>query len=330
MGGGLIPGGPKGSPGRPVACVRIVTGSRLHAGFHTLGDPRVAMAGAGFYAARPRHVVRVEEGGGVEARDPGLAGVVREALSRLGLEARVVFEEEIPRHVGLGSTTQAVLAAAVGALILAGRDPRRGRLWAYRLGVHRLGRSRGSTVGSILFETGGFTLDPGVPPVEEPRPLATRVPEEWAYVIVLPRLPRGRGEAEEEEVLRRPPRPGPGGERLMERGLRLLLLGIMRRDHHLASEGLGLIQAGTGEAFSRLQGGVYRGDLQAIVAEAGRDGIHLAQSSWGPALYTITERGWAESDAKTLRLIMGELGLEGEVIVAEPRNEGASVSPCNG
>jgi len=309
--------------------VRVEAGARLHMGFHTIMDRhhRVDYAGGGFYIAQPQTLVeawapcpstRVE--GPAEA-----VGPAREALERLGVEGvclRVLSAP--PRHYGLGSTTQIMMASATAALHALGEEPSIGRL--ARLGVERLGRTRGSTVGVHLFLRGGFILDPGVPPPPGlGEPVRLGVPGDWRFILVLPGAGRGVPEGEGEDRLLAGVEPGARARGLMAEGLRLALLGLMRRDLDTLIDGLRRVQAGTGLAFQRLQGGVYRGDLARIVDEAWRDGIFLAQSSWGPTLYTITRAGWADSDAKTLRMILAELGVPGRVLVVEPRNVGFRV-----
>ena len=309
----------------PSRTVRVEAGSRLHAGFHTIRDERsgVDFAGAGFYIDEPKTIVSATGCEGTLVSGPEEAiGPAREALERLGATGVCVeIESAPPRHVGLGSTTQIMLATATAALLVHGqsyRDP----LEAAWLGINKLGRARGSTVGSYLYALGGFALDPGVPPRPEARPVRLTIPEDWAFVVVLPHTARGAAEGEgEDRMLARVVVPGEA-RRLMSEGLRLLLLGLMRGVLETVLDGLRAMQTGTGMAFSRLQGGVFRRDINRIVDEAGRDGIVLAQSSWGPTLYTITRREWAESDAKTLKMILSELGVPGRVWVARPRNRG--------
>jgi len=310
-------------------CVRVVAGSRLHAGFHTVREAGVVLGGAGFYSSEPRLVLEARrvEGPGVRVLGGPLASVVERALARLGasgVEARLV--EEPPRHVGLGSTTQASLAAAAAWRALQGGPVE--REWLVDVGLHVLGRQAGSTVGTILFAYGGFAVGPGVPAPRGARGTVLPLPGDWRLLIVRPHLPRGPGEEEEARAIGAPPEPPGEARRLMERGLRLLLLGVARGDLDVALEGLRSMQWGTGMTFSRLQGGVYRGDIAAVAAEAARDGMFLAQSSWGPTLYTLTRASWAESDAKTLRMILSEVGVPGNVIVAEPANGGARVEAC--
>ena len=152
------------------------------------------------------------------------------------------------------------------------------------------------------------------------------IPEEWRLVIVQPGLEQGLHGARESRVLEGQPPPSERTRYIMSRGAHLLLVGMMRKDLNLALDGLRLMQTATGQYFSKVQGGAFRSDLARLVDEAQRDGIFLAQSSWGPTLYTIAPSDSAESDAKTLSLIASLTGLKAKVIVSKPRNRGGGPS----
>ncbi len=308
--------------------VIVRAGSRLHAGFYYAGPGRpYSWGSAGFYIATPRVTVEAEEcPGGARVGGAGHAlDAAREALERLGyggvcLEVR----EAPPRHVGLGSTTQIMLSAACAARLALGEggcSPGEVALLA-----RRLGRGRVSGAGSIAFAYGGFVVDAGSPDPRGPTPLfRLEIPRGWAFIVAIPRLPRGLSGPREEELLSRPWRPRGEVERLMSSGLLRLAVGISRGDLREALEGLRMMQLGTGMYFSGLQGGAYRSDLQAIVGEAERSGLVMAQSSWGPTLYTITTRDAAWDDAALVKSVMREVGVEGEVIISEPLNAGARI-----
>lgn len=233
------------------------------------------------------------------------------------------LESAPPRHVGLGSTTQVALAAACAARALEGAACGPGE--AARL-ARLLGRAEISGTGTLAFAYGGFVVDAGAPDPGGPRPLMRHtIPHDWRFIVALPSLERGMGEEAEASLLGRPWEPPPSAERLMARGLLRLAAGVARADLVEALEGLREIQLGTGMYFSGLQGGAYRRDLQVIAGEAQRNGMVLAQSSWGPALYTITTSEDAWGDAALLKSILNEAGVGGEVIIAEPRNTGALV-----
>ncbi len=307
--------------------VVIEAGSRLHAGFHLAKEAfyNIDYAGAGFYSEKPRVILEAVECGNPKVNAPGgFNEIIEGVLEKVSVEACISLHEAPPLHHGYGATTQVTLAAYHALSILAGRSPTREEL--VEAGLHLLGRQEASTVGTILYAYGGFTVAPGVPAPRRVSPVVLSVPEDWRLVIVQPELERGLHGAGESRVLGSQPPPSERTRFMMSRGVHLLLVGMMRRDLNLALDGLRLMQTATGQYFSKVQGGAFRSDLARLVDEAQRDGIFLAQSSWGPTLYTIAPSDSAESDAKTLRLIAGLTGLKAEVIVSKPRNRGGGPS----
>lgn len=317
--------------------VRVEASARLHGGFHRLPDVRgnKSYAGIGFYIEEPRVTVEASIGGAgkhwqVEARGPYASHAERLARMTLdklkpgieGLEVRVT--NSIPPHAGLGSTTQIVLsvAAALHALTT-GRPPSTGEIHYLS---HRLGRGRRSLAGTLLYASGGVVVDAGAPAEPPYTPLYHGVlPSDWVFVLFEPELPEGLSGREEEEAFTRLPLAGEHIVGLQERGLARLLLGLARMELDTVIDGLRMIQTATGMYFRGAQRGVYRSDLERVADEAWRDGIFLAQSSWGPTLYTLTDRGRAWSDAKTLRMIAGLHGLKARVHIVEPRSTPALV-----
>jgi len=303
--------------------VTINAGSRLHAGFHMIGDNihNIEYVGAGFYVEKPNIRVRVRDCGEAtyegpyEFRDP-----VRYVIEKTGFTGCVRLEEAPRRHSGLGSTTQVMLAVYHGIKLLMRESiSERDLLMA---GFKLLGRTRASTVGTLLYVYGGFVSGIGLPLPSDYSVLRLPIPSDWRFVIVIPDIARGLNEKEERRYIESP-RPAPQSVRqLMAQGFHYLVMGMVRRDLNLLLDGLRSMQTATGMYFSSIQGGVYRSDLARIVDEATRDGIVLAQSSWGPTLYTITTVDSAESDRKTLEMIMREVGIRGEIIESGPRNMG--------
>ncbi|MCX8196128.1 MAG: hypothetical protein N3F67_03515 [Acidilobaceae archaeon] len=293
--------------------IEASAGARLHGGFHTIAGGR--WGSIGFYAEPPRVVVRAEDCGELELRGFGdLREEAARALRALGLTACLELKESLPRHVGLGSTTQTLLLSALAAARALARpfDP----IEAAR----RIGRATVSGAGTLLFALGGFVMDAGVPDPQGPRALVRLpIPETWRFLIIMPQLPPGLAEREE-GFMREQWKVDERAELLMSRGALRLAAGIARGELREALEGLREVQLGTGMYFSRSQGGAYRRDLQQLVGELYKDGVIVAQSSWGPTLYTITEESSASGDASMIRHLMREIGLRGEVIVAKPRN----------
>ena len=299
--------------------VVVETGSRLHAGFYYAGGEwGVRWAGAGFYISEPRVVVEAWECRYTIVRGPYT--FAHELLDRLGIDRVCIdFKEHIPQHVGLGSTTQASLACAHAAILLKqGYYPDPIKLAA------KLGLGRVSGVGTLAYKYGGFVADAGVPSPEGPRLLLRHeIPGDWRFIVLIPKLPRGLSGRAEERVLSAMGPPSERASRLMARGFLRLASAVARGDLAEALRGLQEMQTGTGMYFSEAQGGVYREDLAEIVKEALKRGIRLAQSSWGPTLYTIAPTGYVGEYSRVLRGIAWELDIEAELLVVKPRNEGS-------
>jgi beta-ribofuranosylaminobenzene 5'-phosphate synthase len=309
--------------------VTVTTGSRLHGGFYHIGEGwSIKWGGLGFYIDRPKFNISIYRCEKSEVVAPNsIKEYVEEALSKvkkLGLNIDNVcinVKEYIPAHMGLGSTTQLTLSIACGLKILLGEDCDPVDL------SRKLGLAKFSGVGTLLFKYGGFVVDGGLPDPRGPREIVhLKLPESWRFVVVVPRLSRGLKPEEEEEVLKRSWRASDTSERLMARGALRLIIGIIRSDIVEAINGLKDIQDGTGLYFSRVQGSVFREDLANIAAEAVRNGIYLAQSSWGPTLYTLTTEEMASTDLFMLKTILKMLKVEGEVFIAKPRNKGATIA----
>ena len=307
-------------------CTRAIVeaGSRIHLGFHALPGQRREWAGIGAYIDYSPTRIVAEPSRETRVSPESLRGVIERGLAANGLDrVSIRVLSHAPRHEGLGSTTQLVMAALAGAYTVTYGVPP-SKAWLHRAAAGA-GRGRYGWVGTLLFTHGGILACTG-----EPRVLYhAGVPEDWRIVLVRPSLPRGLSEEAEPRVMESLP---PASERVLarlQRGLYHMLLGVARGDVDLFSWGLLTVQNATGEYFSRAQGGVYRADLRALVDEAYRDGIVLGQSSWGPTLYAFTTEDRAESDRKTLRMIARLRGVKASIEIVRPRNMPALVA-CEG
>jgi beta-ribofuranosylaminobenzene 5'-phosphate synthase len=155
------------------------------------------------------------------------------------------------------------------------------------------------------------------------------VPDDWRFVLVLPDAEPGRSDDEEDRSMRtvvESADPGPADR----------IAGIVtRRALPAAAEGSAKRFGEAVEAIGRLngawyadeQGGVYRPPVGELVESlSASPAVYGAgQSSWGPAVYAVTDESGAETAAETGRDALDRLGLGGEVVVARGRNRGASV-----
>ncbi len=164
-------------------------------------------------------------------------------------------------------------------------------------------------------------------------PLVARheLPERWRFLVAVPSaaVPLVREYKDREaEILESMPPPPPG---LAERLSRLLLLKLLpaavEGDLETLLEALTEFNGGLGsEYWSSRQGGAYccplAGELVGLLKQLAGG---AAQSSWGPAVYTIFASSWeAARAASTVRRWLTSRG-GGMVYVAGPDNRGAVV-----
>jgi predicted sugar kinase len=210
----------------PYASVEVTVPARLHLGFLDLdGGLGRRFGSLGITLDGPYTRLRLGPSAAPAGAGPsagrGLDFVARLARD-LGLNARVrlVVDEAIPEHVGLGSGTQMALAAGVGFarlndLALDAREV----AW-------RLGRGARSGIGIGAFAEGGVLVDGGPGPDGAPPPVLCRLPfpEAWRLLLVFDRRFRGKHGADEGDAFSRlPPFPAERAGRLC----RLMLMAAL-------------------------------------------------------------------------------------------------------
>ncbi|PMP59433.1 MAG: hypothetical protein C0201_04895 [Caldisphaera sp.] len=302
--------------------IKITTGSRLHAGFYYAGSEwSINWGSAGFYIDKPSFEAYFSIDKKQFEGPNYIKQIIDKVASLLNIrDYSVRVSSYIPEHIGLGSTTQITLATITCFKMLYGLNINSNEI------IDKLGINKYSGVGSLLFNKGGFIADSGVPDKHGPRELISlRIPEKWKFVWVLPNKSKGLDDAKESIIMKIPWNVSEGVKGLMSNGLLRLASGIAREDIEDTLEGLRTIQEGTGLYFSKIQGGVFRNDLTKIASEAWRSRMILAQSSWGPILYTISREDEAEGDADLLKFILNELKIKGEVFISNPRNKGYEI-----
>jgi len=316
--------------------VRVAAGARLHVGFGNLSLARERLyGGVGVAIEEPAVVVTAEPTGAVRAPDH-IAPVARRAVEVLGVAgADVGVKERLPRHVGLGSGTQRALATLAAVAYAHDCDP------DIRALAPDLGRGGRSGVGVAAFECGGFVTDAGhpterfttepPPPGEWTVPPVTarhELPGHWRFVVALPDVEPGRSGEDEDESMRAVVEAADPtvADELARVLVQRLLPAAAAAD--LGAFGSAVTEFGrlNGAWYADEQGGVYRppaGEIvDALVGEQAVEGV--GQSSWGPAVYALTDAGRAdEVEAAAADAVEAAGG--GEVVVTRPRNAGASV-----
>lgn len=243
--------------------------------------------------------------------------------AHLGIEGphRLVVEEAMPAHSGLGSGTQLALAVAAALRTLHGLalEP--------QADAARLGRGNRSGIGAGFFLGGGVVVDGGKGSQDLPPPIVARLPfpEGWRVILVLDPEGQGfHGEAEIEAFRALPPFPEAASAEICRLVLMQALPGLAEEDIAAFGAAIATIQERVGGHFAPAQGGVFTslavGQAMARLAALGAHGI--GQSSWGP-----TGFAFAASEAEAARLV-GGLGNRGhglDIRIIAGRNKGAAI-----
>ncbi len=236
----------------------------------------------------------------------------------------ISIEKDYPSHVGLGSGTQAALAAgmAVNRIYNLG-------LSVYDLAI-KVGRGGTSGIGVAAFENGGFILDGGHKYSEKKAFLpsaASRLPPapvllrkdflDWDMVVAIPEQKGASSKKEVNIFQEKCPIPLQEVEKLSHIILMQMLPALFEEDVMTFGKCINSIQEiGFKKREVELQP-VSRELMQAL-----RDGgaYGAGMSSFGPTVYAFGED--AVNLGKTAKEFLGE---KGQVFITKARNEGARI-----
>ncbi|NJE03113.1 beta-ribofuranosylaminobenzene 5'-phosphate synthase family protein [Thermococcus sp. MV11] len=236
-----------------------------------------------------------------------------------GVNYLVEVRKAIPRHVGLGSTTQ--LSLAVGTAIA--------RLNNINVPIEELakvlGRGRNGGAGIYSFTYGGFVMDGGVRDGIPPLILRTDFPEEWAFLLIIPELKPGLDEEEEKPVMASVTGRADVAMEISHRILLGLLPALKERDVKTFGEHLSAIQRLVGKHFEPYQGGEFREDVKLMLDFLAENTYGYGQSSWGPTVYGLILRGDFERLSAEARDYLREHGIKAKVELGLPNNAGAEI-----
>ncbi len=234
------------------------------------------------------------------------------------------LEKDYPSHIGMGSGTQAALAAGMAVNRLHGMG-----LSVYEIAV-RVRRGGTSGIGVAAFEKGGFILDGGHKFSEKkaflpsaasrlpPAPLILR--KDFPYWPIVIAIPQRKGVSMKKEVnifMTECPVPLREVEVLSHIILMQLLPALVEEDMAAFGRSINVIQElGFKKKEVALQ--PVSNVLMKNLREGGAYGAGM--SSFGPTVYAFGE------DAEELRKIAGEfLGDDAQVFITKARNEGARI-----
>jgi beta-ribofuranosylaminobenzene 5'-phosphate synthase len=317
-------------------CARVDVGSRLHVGFQNLSLAHERLyGGVGVALESPRVVLEAEPADRIVCDHPLLTRYAEQSCDLLGVDGVAIDAiEMLPRHVGLGSGTQTALATLAA---VAGAHDRPPSIREHAPALNRGGRSG---VGVATFESGGFVVDAGHPterfttappaPGEWTVPAVSArhdLPEAWRFLIVLPDTAAGRsGEGEDESMRTVVEHADPSvADSLATLLVRRLLPAVAEGRLAAFGDAIGEFGRLNGAWYADEQGGVYRPPagrlIDALSESSAISGI--GQSSWGPAVYGVTDISRADEAIADAEAALEAIGTEGRVHLVEPRNDGA-------
>ncbi|VVB88169.1 Beta-ribofuranosylaminobenzene 5'-phosphate synthase [uncultured archaeon] len=241
-----------------------------------------------------------------------------------GAGIRISIEKDYPSHTGLGSGTQASLAAGTAVNMI------------YDLGFStneiaiKVGRGGTSGIGVAAFESGGFILDGGHRFAEKKDFLpssASRLPPapvllrrdfpDWNIVVAVPEQ-KGASLKKEVDIFQKEcPVPLEEVEKLSHILLMQLLPAIVEEDIETFGKSINAIQElGFKKREVKLQQASSK--LMQVLRDGGAYGAGM--SSFGPTVYAFGE------DAADLKRIALEfIGDKGHVFITKARNVGAGI-----
>jgi beta-ribofuranosylaminobenzene 5'-phosphate synthase len=328
--------------------VRVSVGARLHFGFQNLSLAHDRLyGGVGVGLAEPRVAVRATPADAISVNAVADAGASADldatrryadrAADVLGVDgAHVAVERSLPRHVGLGSGTRLALATYTAVAHANDIDP------TPREHAPALGRGGRSGVGVATFEAGGFVVDAGHPTArfttDEPArgdwetpPVVARhaLPDDWRFVLTIPDVDAGRSGSEEAASMRSVvERADPAVADAVAGTLtRTLLPAAATDDRQRFADGMADLGRLNGAWYADEQGGVFRPPVGEVVdALSRRDAVGgVGQSSWGPAVYALTDTAHVDDALAAARDALDVAGVDGDVLATAPADDGARV-----
>jgi len=236
---------------------------------------------------------------------------------------RLVVEEAIPRHAGLGSGTQIALAVAAALRTLHGLplDPESDAMI--------LSRGARSGVGIASFAEGGIIVDAGNDGSGAPPPVVSRLPfpEEWRAILVLDHHTHGlHGENEIAAFRALPAFPQEGVGEIARLILLTVMPALVNRDFAPFGSAITRIQQLVGNHFAPAQGGgifTSKRVEEAILQLQVRGAAGIGQSSWGPTGFAFAP---SEQAAQSMVQTIPPLPDGLEIRIVRGRNRGAVIS----
>ncbi len=314
--------------------VYIKTPARLHLGLIDMnGDLGRLFGGLGLGIDHPNVILEAQRSNqlivsGEKAEQ--VKALAKKFLEIYHVQANVNInvKQTIPDHVGLGSGTQLALAVATALQKLFHTEATTQEL------AVAMGRAQRTSVGTTIFEQGGFVVDggksikngkllPNFPPLIFRRPF----PSDWRFVVAVPNANKGLSNDEEKSAFNQvQPMSAEAVGKISRLIIMKLLPGLMEHNIQSFGEALSKIQMAIGDNFASVQAGRYSCSIATECIELLRKlrAYGTGQSSWGPAIYGLFQEQEAkEAQRKVRKFLQDSVG--GKVFTAKANNKGAYI-----
>jgi beta-RFAP synthase len=311
-----------------MAHVSVAAAARLHLGFLDMnGSLKRMFGGLGLSVTGPRtrltlaHAAQNSVEGLESDRAARLLERAREALAP-GSRYRLVVDEAIPAHSGLGSGTQLALAIAAAIRRLEGLESDTSADAAL------LQRGARSGLGAGLFDQGGLVVDGGRGAQTQTPPVIARLPfpQDWRVLLIAdPGAVGLHGENEREAFKTLKAFTDEQAGALCRLVLMQALPALAETDIGAFGEAIARIQAIIGDYFAPVQNGRRFMSARveaALTALANHGATGIGQTSWGPTGFAFAEN---ERMARQLANFAQERSRDLEISVVEGLNRGAKI-----
>lgn len=191
-------------------------------------------------------------------------------------------------------------------------------------------RGRRTSIGTAIFEHGGFVVDGGKNVLKENLPsiiFRQPFPQDWVFVVAVPNIKKGLTENEEDTAFKGlSSMPAEDAGRICRLTMMKLLPSLIERDIKSFGEALTQIQIIVGEQFAAVQGGRYSSsiDQEGIEYMQKLGAYGAGQSSWGPAFYGLTQKEEAKEIQLKVQAFLRE-GVGGHIFTAKANNKGVYI-----
>ncbi len=305
--------------------MEIITGSRLHFGIVNINNPKYPLFKcAGCAIEEPKLRAKFEESNklSLEISRRDILPKLKKYAESFSVKIKFKTLEEIPSHIGLGSTTQLCLAFAYSL-----HELNKKTFDVYEVAA-KLNLGEVSGIGIASFMKGGFIIDTGKVDKEIPRiEFRAEFPTEWVFVLLRDiNAKKGLYGVKEKEAFSK--LEVTSEERILEMYslLEQMKDALKSKDIEMFGKSLTKFQFMTGLNFKKAQEGIFSSktieDLVNFLLKNGAFGA--GQSSWGPIVY-----GLFLKDTLKITLLQNKLPDNIEIKVTNANNKGFKIVLTN-